>query len=153
MVVYDLICEAGHTFEGWFKNQEDWLAQQEAQMVACPVCDSIHVSKQVTASKLTRKSNTQSNAPLSEQGMLSGMDANQYNQVQQFLTKAHEHIEKNYKDVGSNFAKQALDMHNGNLEKESIRGVATAEEVKTLKEEGVSALPLPPKAIDKSSLN
>ena len=52
-------------------------------------------------------------------------------------------IEANTEDVGSNFAKEARAIHEGEAEERGIRGKATVKEVKTLVEDGVSITPLP----------
>ena len=32
MITYDLACEKGHRFEGWFRNREDFGAQLEDEI-------------------------------------------------------------------------------------------------------------------------
>jgi len=54
-----------------------------------------------------------------------------------------EYIKKNSEDVGTQFAAEALKIHYGAAEKRSIRGSATEEEEKTLKEEGVGFVKVP----------
>ncbi len=43
MIVFDLECLNGHTFEGWFDDKEDLNNQQEKGLLACPVCDTTSV--------------------------------------------------------------------------------------------------------------
>lgn len=40
MIVYDLRCENGHMFEGWFKDSGAFVDQQAQGRIACPVCGS-----------------------------------------------------------------------------------------------------------------
>ena len=47
-------------------------------------------------------------------------------------------------DVGSAFPSQARQMHDGEMEHKPIRGEATPEEVKELKEDGIPIMPVPP---------
>jgi hypothetical protein len=53
------------------------------------------------------------------------------------------YINNNFENVGPDFAKEALKMHFGVKEKRNIRGAATEEEEKTLKEEGIEFLKIP----------
>jgi hypothetical protein len=45
MIIYDLVCDFNHSFEGWFKNADDMQVQQANGLLTCPVCDSDQVSK------------------------------------------------------------------------------------------------------------
>ena len=55
-------------------------------------------------------------------------------------------MQDNFADVGHNFAKEALKIHCGLAEERQIRGVTTAAEEETLREEGVPfmKIPMPP---------
>ena len=56
----------------------------------------------------------------------------------------------NSEDVGTNFAGEALKIHYGVTDKRNIRGSATLEEEKTLKEEGIDFFKIPvPRTDDK----
>ena len=72
-------------------------------------------------------------------------------ETQNLTQKINEYIRENYEDVGSNFTKQALKMHYGEMEERNIKGTATLAETTELKEEGVKVFPLPD--IDKNKLN
>lgn len=158
MVIYDLICDARHEFEGWFNNSDDLVSQQEQALLRCPVCDSLAVSKKVAAPKLSKKSNsTLVGYSQQRQGQpvtnLNSSSVEAYSKLQSMLAQVHKYIESNFKDVGNKFADEALSMHRGDKELNSIRGTATAEELKGLADEGVTALPLPAKPVDKKKLN
>ena len=45
MIAFDLQCENGHAFEGWFKNSAAFDEQQKKGLVSCPICSSVSVSK------------------------------------------------------------------------------------------------------------
>jgi len=160
MVIYDLICDSSHEFEGWFKNSQDLASQQKNAILRCPVCDSLVVNKKVAAPKLLRKSNARQENLLDVPGSpndsltnLNETSADAYKQVQGMLAKVHKFVDANFEDVGNKFAKEALSMHKGEKEAANIRGIASASELKNLAEEGVSALPLPAKPVDKKKLN
>ena len=55
----------------------------------------------------------------------------------------HEYIDKNFEDVGSEFAKEALKMHWGEAEKRNIKGITTPQEEDILKKEKVPFFKIP----------
>ena len=57
--------------------------------------------------------------------------------------EAIEYVEKNFDDVGCDFAKEALKIHYGAAEPRNIRGVSTQEEEKALKDEGIQFFKIP----------
>ena len=59
MIVYDLCCDAGHRFEGWFGSSTDYTGQRERGLVACPQCGSGAVEKAPMAPAVPRKGNRQ----------------------------------------------------------------------------------------------
>ena len=135
MIAYDLQCVNGHAFEGWFEDSEAYSAQKKKELIACPACNTTRVSRipstfAIKASPIPR----------------------QLSKEEQNLRKAGEEIidfvEKNFDDVGCNFAKEALKIHYGVKEPRNIRGVSTKEEEKMLKKEGIEffkiPLPAPP---------
>src|SRR5690554_2076679 len=52
--VFDLQCELGHVFEGWFGSQDSFESQKERGLLSCPVCNSTKVNKKLTASRINR---------------------------------------------------------------------------------------------------
>ena len=49
MIRYALICDLGHDFEGWFGASADFDDQAARGLMACPVCASLAVRKQIMA--------------------------------------------------------------------------------------------------------
>ena len=45
MIVFDLACGCGYTFEGWFQDRQDFECQQTASFLVCPVCGSTEIRK------------------------------------------------------------------------------------------------------------
>jgi hypothetical protein len=133
MIAYDLQCTNGHCFEGWFEDVNAYEDQEAKGLIACPVCN---------VASVTRVPSTF--------GIKSSQTAKKISVHQSELTelsqKIFDYVEKNFDDVGSGFAKEALKMHYGVSEARNIRGVSTKEEEETLQEEGVQffKFPLPP---------
>jgi hypothetical protein len=132
MIAYDLQCTNGHTFEGWFEDRKAYLSQQKKGLIACPVCNETSVD--VVPSTFAIKS-----APPSKpQSAAAEIDA-----LQKISKEAIDFVEKNFDNVGCDFAKEALKIHYGASEPRNIRGVSTEEEEKTLKDEGVQFFKIP----------
>ena len=171
MVIYDLVCEFGHAFEGWFKNADELKEQQNNGLLTCPYCDSSVITKMVAMPKVAKKSNsgstttdnsqTVSKTGLSDSSHNVAIGSNSrhadspqaYAKLQKMLGKVHEYIDSNFTDVGNRFTEEAISIHNGDKEPENIRGTASKEQLKELADEGVQALPVPKKPIDKDKLN
>ena len=54
-----------------------------------------------------------------------------------------DHVTKNADNVGTKFPEEARKMHYGDIEHRAIYGEASADEARSLLEEGVEVLPLP----------
>jgi hypothetical protein len=133
MIAYDLQCANGHTFEGWFEDSASLEHQQRDGLVACPVCADTGVSRIFSSFAIKSAGPTDSdpNQPMHPE------------EIVRMARKVSEYVEKNFDDVGANFAKTALKIHYGVEEPRNIRGVSTREEEKTLREEGVEFYKLP----------
>ena len=130
MIAFDLECSQGHIFEGWFDSLESFEEQKTKDLVSCPYCDDSNVRK-VLSPVAVKKSVP---APATRQAEID------YNRLAKEVV---EYIKSNSEDVGAKFASEALKIHYGVADKRSIRGSATEEEEKTLKEEGVEFLKVP----------
>ncbi len=145
MVVYDLICETKHCFEGWFKDQTECLRQMDSGLLACPYCDSKNVQRLPSATHIRKLSAKRD--PASEPA-----EAVQQRAVHAMVEKLHHHIESHYENVGAEFAAVARSIHETREPQRNIRGTATGDEIAELHEDGIAVLALPPLA-DKTKLN
>jgi hypothetical protein len=148
MIIYDLKCSIGHEFEGWFANPEDYQRQRDEHMLACPMCGDEAVKKIPTASKI---STSPAKIPAGE--LMDATETIQPDVAREFLGKLHEYVDQHYDDVGAHFPEEARKIHYGEIKGRNIRGLATADEVQQLREEGVTAIALPLKPLDKKKLN
>ena len=124
MIIYDIKCENGHTFEGWFKDRQAWIEQNAGRLVCCPVCNSSSV--EIAPSSLTIM------------GKDSKPPRNKDVSPEQVLQSLRRYLENNFEDVGNKFAEVALKIHAGDEERRNIKGTTTPREETVLKEEGVS---------------
>ncbi len=134
MIAFDLQCEAGHTFEAWFKDRKAYEEQQEKGLLECPVCGSSQVKKILSPVALKRSSRAGGRPTDGESGAELFYRA---------ISKVYQDIIQNTEDVGTKFAAEALKMHYGVKEHRNIRGVATEEEEKMLKDEGIEFMKIP----------
>ena len=144
MIVFDLSCQAGHRFEGWFGSSQDFAGQQARGLVTCPECGSPEVDKAPMAPAVPRKGNRQQPAPQHhKQAMTRGPMPPEVAEALQKLAEAQAKALKASKWVGESFAEQSRAMHYGERPPETIHGQATPEEAIELFEEGVPVAPLP----------
>ena len=132
MIIYDLKCEKGHTFEGWFKDQQTWILQKSQKLVSCPVCNSSSI--EMIPSSITVMGKDSREASKLQEKELSPAGA---------LKILHQYIDNNFEDVGNKFAEIALKIHYGDEEKRNIKGTSTPQEEDDLKEEGVEFIKIP----------
>ena len=132
MIAYDLQCTKGHSFEGWFEDRKAYLDQQRKGLITCPVCNVTSVD--IVPSTFAIKSGAPSN---------SKDLAAERAKLEKIGKEAIEFVEKNFDDVGADFAKEALKIHYGAAEPRNIRGVSTKEEEKTLEKEGIEFIKIP----------
>lgn len=141
MIVYDLVCEDGHRFEGWFASSDDFTTQVENGMVSCPFCGSALIEKAPMAPAVPRKGNQVAQAQPHQTMVSARMPSNAVkilNRVAQLQADAL----KDSRWVGQNFAEHSREMHYGEREMETIHGQATLDQAKELLDEGVPVMPL-----------
>lgn len=127
MIAYDLKCDQGHLFEGWFEDAAAFESQQAKGLVTCPVCDSVTVTRQLSTFAI--KTSARREGPKIDFEVLGRRIVN--------------YVQKNFDDVGSDFATEALKIHYGASEPRNIRGVSTDKEEQMLQSEGVPFLKFP----------
>jgi len=130
MIAYDLQCANGHIFEGWFEDGQAYEVQKKKNLIACPVCNDTSINR--IPSTFAIKT---SQAPISPQDRLTDLE--------KIGKQIIDYVEKNFDDVGPEFAKEALKIHYGVSEPKNIKGVSTKQEEETLKQEGVKFFKIP----------
>jgi len=153
MISYDLLCARQHRFEGWFGSSSDYDKQLASGMIACPICDSVQITKALTAPNVGAKGNQKSEAPAahapavidSEEpasvSNMAEMPPAMVKAVEQLADMQKKMLEKS-DWVGRNFADEARAIHYGETADRLIHGETSQEEAEELAEEGVSIAPL-----------
>ena len=136
MIKYNLICKCGESFESWFLSSSgfDYLCRKK--LIKCIYCGSLSIKKSVMAPNLPSKSNKVFKKTKLEKN------------IKKQLLDFRKYIEKNCKDVGENFTREARSIHYDKKTSQGIYGKATPEETSELLEEGIEVATIP--WIDKS---
>ncbi|MDH4191088.1 MAG: DUF1178 family protein [Betaproteobacteria bacterium] len=148
MIVFDLSCQQGHRFEGWFSSAEDFSGQLRNGVLACPVCSSLEVERVPSPTRFNtlqteaRPPQTQTTPRPIAQGELRDPFA----LAQILYSKMLDDVFSKTEDVGKDFPAEARRIHNDEAAARPIRGVATRDEHDALIEEGIPvvSLPIPP---------
>ena len=131
MIKYNLICKCGNTFESWFASSSEFDSLCKKKLIKCIYCESSSIKKTVMAPHLSGKSN--------KIFKRTKLDKN----IKRQLLNFRKYIEKNCKNVGENFAKEARNIHYDKKISRGIYGKATPEETSELLEEGIEVETIP----------
>jgi hypothetical protein len=139
MIVYDLCCDTGHRFEGWFGSSTDYAAQRQRGLVACPQCGSGAVDKAPMAPAVPMKGNRR---PEAKQPVAGGALPPEAAAMMHKLAELQAEALKSSTWVGDGFAEQSRAIHYGEREAGQIHGQATPDEARELHDEGIAVMPL-----------
>tara|TARA_X000001036_G_C20486372_1_gene727916 strand:+ start:168 stop:584 length:417 start_codon:yes stop_codon:yes gene_type:complete len=131
MIKYNLICKCGKTFESWFSSSSEFDFLRKKKFIRCIVCNSTSVKKTVMAPNLSSKSNKISNKTKLQKN------------IKRQLLNFRKYIEKNCKNVGENFTREARKIHYDKETSKGIYGKATPEEASELLDEGIEVATIP----------
>jgi len=131
MIAYDLSCCNGHVFEGWFEDADAYLAQKKKRLIACPTCGDTAVARIPSTFAIKANSGAGQDGPAAQAGLKA------------LVHQIHAFVEKNFDNVGADFAKEALKIHYRVTAPRNIRGVSTKQEEETLRAEGVDFIKIP----------
>ena len=137
MISFNLICDNSHAFEAWFGSSDDFETQKKQGLITCPYCGSEAITKTLMTPNIGVKNNQKSD------------DQQQKHSVKmapEMLAKYREMqamIEKEYDDVGSDFAEEARKIHYGEVPERGIYGKTSEDEAKDLLDEGIAIARMP----------
>ncbi|WP_427024236.1 DUF1178 family protein [Aureimonas ureilytica] len=167
MIHYSLRCApAGHGFDGWFRSGADFDAQAGRGLLECPVCGSDAVEKALMrpavassgrgadarreeASEAPGPSGASAVAAPQAGPVVAGAPPEMAEMFARLQELARE-VRAKADYVGGGFAEEARRIHYGEAEERQIYGEASSGEVRSLLEEGIAAIPLPPLPEDKN---
>tara|TARA_B100001094_G_scaffold252520_1_gene250567 strand:+ start:142 stop:570 length:429 start_codon:yes stop_codon:yes gene_type:complete len=135
MIKYSLICKSCNlTFESWFANSKDYEKLKKKNFLICHNCNSIEIEKSLMApSLISKKSDVSKNEEL-----------NKISKIKKTIIEYQKFIKNNFKYVGNNFAYEARSIHyNRKKKQKGIYGLASKEQLKELKDEGIDTQMIP----------
>ena len=141
MKIFDLLCGAGHRFEGWFGSADDFASQKAGGLLSCPACGSVEVERVPSVSRFNL------GAPAPEPARTPEMEGKDPFAIAQMLySRMLDELLTKTEDVGSEFPAEARRIHYRETRPRGIRGQATEQEHDELVDEGipVARLPIPP---------
>ena len=143
MIVFNLSCEKSHRFEGWFGSADDFAVQVKGGSIACPLCGSLDIARQLSAPHVSTRASEPSQEP--QPVMVA-------NAAKALHKKFIDYVLQNTEDVGGRFPDEARRIFYKEVADRAIRGTASMKDVIELKEEGidvlaVSGLPGPPETL------
>ena len=152
---FNLRCNLDHDFEGWFPNKDELLKQIGKGLVECPYCGTINVKKTLSSPNISTKSNkklteTTKNLNSSSSKLQDVNDNfeskntvfNNY-ELRKIYKNLQKTIEKEFTNVGSNFANEARKIHYGEKKPKNIYGKCSESERVDLEKEGVDFASIP----------
>ena len=135
MIKYKLICNDCHTkFDSWFASSNEYDKLKKRRFLSCHSCNSLRVEKTLMAPKLINSK--------SKSG--SKLDTLKYQNIKKTIKNYQKFIKDNLQYVGDNFAYEARSIHyNSKKKSKGIYGIASKQDLKELKEEGIKAQMIP----------
>jgi hypothetical protein len=149
MIVFDLLCAAGHRFEGWFASAGDFASQRDRKLLTCPTCGSAQISKVPSATRANlgapepKPAAKPDKAPEKTPEMES---KDPFAIAQMLYSRMLDELFTKTEDVGRSFPTEARKIFYNEAPARAIRGQATDQEHQDLVDEGipVGRLPVPP---------
>jgi hypothetical protein len=130
VIVFDLQCDSGHVFEGWFGSSTDYESQRERGLVQCPICGVSQVAKAAMAPRLNAKGNKAQADPQAVKVMMARLAS-----IQKKMLEGSDY-------VGERFADEARAIHLGEADARAIHGKASQAQSDSLIEDGIPVAPL-----------
>ena len=147
MIIFDLVCEQNHSFEGWFKSLLNFENQLGRGLISCPSCGSREIKRIPSTVHLGKTGKKESD--------INGRNPS----VSKSVSKVHvvdspatalaamqgliALITSQCEDVGREFAEEARRIHYAEAPERPIRGEVSQKEYNKLHEEGIDVLLLP----------
>ena len=171
MIKYQLICDLSHEFEGWFQTSASFDAQNQSELITCPVCGSAKVRRALMTPNLAspkrrrspsadnisntdrsiagtngKPSSPSNKTNLSEsRDVASGISPNAtaIGEAMAQLRQLQRKIKAECRDVGTEFAAEARKIYYGESAPENIYGQSSDEEREALADEGIDVVAMP----------
>lgn len=143
MIHYDLQCDCGHRFDGWFAGNASFERQAGDGLLSCSNCGANTVTRALmapsigkNAKNLTEEAGPRTNVRPANEGALP-------DRMRALLARVRRDVETRCDYVGGEFASEARRIHNGEASSRGIYGEATEAESEALADEGIAFARIP----------
>ena len=129
MIKYKLKCKnCEKSFDSWFSSSKEFEKLKSKKFLSCHFCNSKKIIKTLMAP----------NIMTANQKLENNLKMKKNNKIKKKILEFQNFIEKNFENVGDDFAYKARSLHYDNKKnKKGIYGNASQNQIKELKEEGI----------------
>ena len=129
MIKYKLKCKnCEKSFDSWFSSSKEFEKLRSKKFLSCHFCNSKKIIKTLMAP----------NIMTANQKLENNLKMKKNNKIKKKILEFQNFIEKNFENVGDDFAYKARSLHYDNKKnKKGIYGNASQNQIKELKEEGI----------------
>ena len=131
MIKYSLSCDCGKKFDSWFSSSSEYENLQKKKLINCIFCESSSVKKSVMSPNLLSKTNKIDSKTKFQKD------------IKKQIIGFKKFIEKNCKNVGEDFPREARSIHYDKKKSQGIYGKATPKETAELIDEGIEVATIP----------
>ncbi|MGC8475325.1 MAG: DUF1178 family protein [Acetobacteraceae bacterium] len=159
MIHYQLRCQQGHEFDGWFNDSAGFERQAARRLIACPECADTSVSRALMAPALGRGAKAPpeppaapapapapSAAPSPPPGAAppgTEVLARMPDKLRAALARMRAEVESHCDYVGPAFAEEARRIHDGTAPPRGIYGETTPDQAEALEADGIAFARIP----------
>tara|TARA_Y100000591_G_scaffold17581_1_gene13162 strand:+ start:347 stop:775 length:429 start_codon:yes stop_codon:yes gene_type:complete len=135
MIKYNLVCKnCTFSFDSWFASSKEYEKLKKKNFLSCNKCNSKKIQKSLMAPKLMSLVSSKK----------SDLSTKRFEKFEKKIKEYQNFIKNNFDFVGKNFAYEARSIHYDNKKKtKGIYGIASNNEIKELKEEGIETSTIP----------
>tara|TARA_Y100000816_G_scaffold135355_1_gene95657 strand:- start:6800 stop:7228 length:429 start_codon:yes stop_codon:yes gene_type:complete len=129
MIKYKLKCKnCEKSFDSWFSSSKEFEKLRSKKFLSCHFCNSKKIIKTLMAP----------NIMTANQKLENNLKMKKNDKIKKKILEFQNFIEKNFENVGDDFAYKARSLHYDNKKnKKGIYGNASQNQIKELKEEGI----------------
>ena len=130
MIKYNLKCKNKHEFESWFSDSLEFDKLLKKNLIECVFCKTKSVKKSIMSPRISNKNQI-------------AFPSREIKKVKKDLIKLKKFVEKNFDYVGENFPSEVRKVYYDKKRNKNIYGIATPNEARELKEEGIDLSTIP----------
>ncbi len=146
MIIYELVCELEHSFEGWFKKSSDFDAQLLNGQLTCPVCginEVMKLSDRENANNVIeiKPYNLLKEKLNSSEVTISNVNVDVSALTSDFVERLNNFVEQHFDDLDVSLTSDVDGLENQNI----LSSQSGHDKIKVLSEDGVTVITIPKK--------